>query len=173
MKNITMFKGSTKHGFTKFQVYTNIYKKEKIVNWQKEIKEVNNIMIDFTFTKEAMKASNGKLVGNFKSWDTYTIRIGISSADITDLSNLLAFLKHEKQTFSTVHETNTTNGGRKSLVGFTIDVDEKVFVPGKGEIINKTKAKTLKISSWDKNISFTLTLPEAKLVATWIEKHFI
>ena len=173
MQNVTMFKWSAKYGFTKFQVYTHSYKKDKVVDGKTVKKEVNNIMVDFTHTKQAMKASNGKMVGNFGANDAYTIRIGISSADITDLANLLAFLKHEKQTFSTVHATNTTNGGSKSLSWFTVEQEEKVFIPGKWEEVHKVKAKSFKISAGGKNIGFTLTLAEAKLIAIWIEKHFI
>ena len=83
------------------------------------------------------------------------------------------FLKHKKQTFSTVHVSNSENGVSKSISAFTWEQVSKTFVPGKGEIEVKEVTKIISISANKEKISFTLTLPEAMLIATWIEKHFI
>jgi len=168
MKNITMFKGNVKNGFTKFQVYTHNYKKTK----DGKTKTMYVIMLDFAHTKVAKKASNGKTVWDFSEENTNTIRLSISSSDITDLANLLAFLKHEKQTFSTVHASNSW-AWNKSVTWFTGEQNVKAFVPWKWEVEGKEKTKTLQISLNKEKISFTLSAPEAKLIATWIEKHFI
>ena len=173
MKNITMFKWSPKYGFTKFQIYTNSYIRDKNQNWRIIKKEVENIMIDFTHTKKSMKASNWKIVWDFSSNEAFTIRIWISSSDITDLANFIAFMKHKKQTFSTVHNTNTANWGNKSLSWYTTEQEEKIFIPWKWEEKHKIKVKSLKISSGWKNISFSITLAEADLISLWIEKYFI